>query len=79
MSAAIEFGVEGIYPVDPEQNPGTQRWSEIVSAINTAYRARDLPAADMKIQRDGRLNPGEIFNVIMALPTEPDDEQEGGA
>ena len=76
INAAMEFGVEGIFDIDPEQRPGTQRWSEVVSAINTAYSMRGLPAADMKIQRDGRLNPGEIFNVIMALPA--DDESEGG-
>lgn len=72
-NAAVERRVPGIHPPDPEQAPGTQTWREIHRAIVDAYRKRGMGEPRIRVQGDGRIDPGQMYAALFEIPEVAED------
>jgi hypothetical protein len=79
FNEAVSRNVGGIMPVDTEQEPGTQTWRQVVTAIVDAYESLrieqqrsggEAPIAlpDMGVLRDRRVSPGKVYRALLGLP-----------
>jgi len=91
FNEAILRSVGGIMPVDPEQEPSTQTWGQVVIAITNNYellqkaqREKEMPITpipDFGPLRDRRVSPGKVYKALLALPITqpvPDEPEDDG-